>query len=250
MNQKLLDIQTAAQLLGKTQRHIRRLCKTGQLAGAVQKGRRWLIPVSAHDKLRGIKTADDLTSPAQLRNFSEHKRTQALTRLGHIRQLEKFAAHFGGTYSDALAAYAELQGISSRSLQRWISRYRNQGLLGLIDGRGGARPGDEAFSPDAFELFKSLYLTPQQLSAKLCWQNINYINQSEDRGWQIPALPTVYKYVDRIPLAVKVLHREGLAAYDAKCAPYVQTDPESIQPGAVWIGDHHQFNCWIRHRGQ
>jgi putative transposase len=54
----------------------------------------------------------------------------------------------------------------------------------------------------------------------------------------------------RIPLPAQILHREGQAAYDAKCAPYIQTNPDSIEPGQIWVGDHSQFNCWIRHRGQ
>jgi transposase InsO family protein len=45
-----------------------------------------------------------------------------------------------------------------------------------------------------------------------------------------------------------VLHREGLAAYEAKCAPYIERDPDSIEPGQAWVGDHHQFNCWVRYR--
>jgi len=27
-------------------------------------------------------------------------------------------------------------------------------------------------------------------------------------------------------------------------------DPDSVAPGAVWIGDHHQCNCWVRHHGK
>ena len=55
---------------------------------------------------------------------------------------------------------------------------------------------------------------------------------------------------DRILLAVQVLHREGLAAYEAKCAPYIEVDPDSVEPGQVWVGDHSEFNCWIRHAGR
>jgi len=28
------------------------------------------------------------------------------------------------------------------------------------------------------------------------------------------------------------------------------SDPDSIEPGGVWVGDHHQLNCWIKYRGR
>jgi transposase InsO family protein len=106
-------------------------------------------------------------------------------------------------------------------------------------------------SADALKLFESMYLTQQRLSVKTCWQNICYVNKDQDKGWKVPKLPFMYRYVKgQIPLGIQVLHREGLAAYEAKCAPYIQVDPDSIEPGQVWVGDHSQFNCWIRHRGR
>jgi transposase InsO family protein len=75
------------------------------------------------------------------------------------------------------------------------------------------------------------------------------VNADEGRQWRIPPMRTMHTLVNkRIPLAVQVLHREGMAAYEAKCAPYIQVDPDSVEPGQWWIGDHHQLNCWVRHR--
>ena len=61
----------------------------------------------------------------------------------------------------------------------------------------------------------------------------------------------IYRYIEKnLPLPVQILHREGLTAYEAKCAPYIEIDPDSIEPNQVWVGDHSQFNCVIRHQNK
>ena len=59
------------------------------------------------------------------------------------------------------------------------------------------------------------------------------------------------EYVKKhIPEPVFILHRKGLNAFLSQCAPYIEKDFDSVAPGAVWIGDHHQCDCWIQYRGR
>jgi transposase InsO family protein len=51
-----------------------------------------------------------------------------------------------------------------------------------------------------------------------------------------------------VPKPVLILHRDGQRAYDAQCATYIQPDLNDVAAGQIWIGDHHQFDFWIRHR--
>ncbi len=182
------------------------------------------------------------------------KRGEAIRRVGVIRDFEGFAARTiseGGGRTEAMAVYCRQHNISITTLQRWIKKYRINGVIGLVDTRGRVRGIGEGINEEAFDLFKSMYLDLRQPSVKMCWLNICYENRRQKKGWQIPSLRTMYNIVEkRISLPVAILHREGLAAYEAKCAPYIQTDPDSVEPGQVWIGDHSQFNCWIRHNGQ
>ena len=187
-----------------------------------------------------------------IRNMPVKKRREATKRLGLIKDFERFSVsyvHNGNGRTEALEMFCKLNNVSKSSLKRWIKNYRHEGLAGIADKRGGNNYNG-TFSKEAFELFKSIYLTERQLSVKLCWQDICYVNSSQNKDWQIPSLREIYRFVEKIPLPVRVLHREGMAAYEAKCAPYIQIDPDSIEPGQVWISDHHQFNCWIRHRGE
>ncbi|MBW8017088.1 MAG: DDE-type integrase/transposase/recombinase [Planctomycetes bacterium] len=249
-----IDANAAAKFKGVSERHIRRLCREGRLAGAVNRNGQWSIPAAADAKFSGVKMPEDLLSIEGLHDIPVKKRDEALKRLGFIQEFEKFSAKFvraDGNRTDACRIFAKQNNIAFSSFKRWQLRYKCQGLFGLVDTRGGAKLISDMISPEAFEYFKSMFLTEQRLSVRLCLGNINYINKTEDRGWKVPSSYAMYRYVkDHIPLAVQVLHREGQAAYEAKCAPYVQRDPESVRPGQVWVGDHHQCNCWIRHRNK
>ena len=252
-----LDINQVAERLGVSQRHVRRMCDEGRLVGAIKSYSIWKIPATAHEKLRAPDGPLRLESSRELMGVPAAKRTEAIRRLGIIREFEKFALAFvrdgHGPYGTAMDVFVgRNEGKpGKRCLYYWLARYRDEGLIGLVDGRGGGRFFEQIISAEAFELFKSMYLTPQQLSVKTCYRNICYISRQQQKKWKIPHLRAMYRFAkDAIPMPVQVLHREGLAAYEAKCAPYVSTDPDSIEPGAVWVGDHSPFNCWIRHRGR
>jgi len=261
---KYVDSKVAAQRLDCGEQHVCSMCRDGQLPGAVKNGSRWKIPTAAHPKLAEAEGPQNLLNSDELSGVPANKRDEAIRRLGTIQDFERFAADFvraGGLRckpyrdddsEDAFDVYVALhEGLTKRSLQRWIVRFRHQGLLGLVDARGGGKFFSELINPDAFELFKSMYLTRQRLSVKLCWQNINFVNKNEGRGWKVPNLPFMYRYVkSQIPLPVQILHREGIKTYEEKCAPHIEIDPDSVEPGEVWVGDHSQFNCWIRHRGR
>jgi transposase InsO family protein len=182
------------------------------------------------------------------------KLEDAQHRVGVVLDFEKFSGSVvreNGTRMEAIAVYCRQHNIKPRTLQRWIARYRDEGWTGLVDTRGRGSGDNGSISDEAFELFKSMWLDPRQPSVVMCLRNIRYENRRQKKSWTIPNLRTMYNIVGRrIPYPSQVLYREGKAAYEAKCAPYVQTDPDSIEPGQIWVGDHHQFNCWIRHNGQ
>ena len=249
-----LESKKAAALLGVTERWVTAMCANDDLPGAVKNGSQWFIPVTSHSKLAAAGHTQKLTDSAELQNVPADKRKDAIRKLGLLQEFEQFAAAYirsGASRSRAVAVFTTQKNIPPRSFYRWLLNWRQQGLIGLVDTRGGGKFLNDIISPDAFEMLKSLYLSQQRLSLKMCWQNVNYINKDQRKGWVIPSLHATYNYVKRqISMPVQILHREGLAAYQAKCAPYIQIDPDSIEPGQVWVGDHHQFNCFIRHRGQ
>jgi len=244
----LIDISTAAELLGKTERRMQQMCQCGEIIGSVKKDGKWLIPAAAHARLC------EAAWTAEIANIPAAKRDKTLRRLAVVQEFEKFSAKVadikGFGRKEAAESYARNNNIKLRTLYRWLADYRCGGLQGLVDKRGGDY-SSLAFSPEAAEVFKAMYLTQQRLTLKQCWQNVSYINKDENRSWTIPPLRSMYAWVDRsIPEPVRILLREGVEAYNAKCGPYIQADPDSFQPGECWVGDHHQFNFWIRGGGK
>jgi putative transposase len=147
-----------------------------------------------------------------------------------------------------MSAFCESLEMSCSTLKRWIKEHRDGGIEALVDTRGG-NIGVKGFSREAADMFKSLYLDQRRPSAKTCLQTVVYYNSANDCGWSIPALRSIHKWInDHIPAAALILHREGVAAYEARCAPFIQSDPDSYAPGECWVGDHHQLNFWVRHR--
>jgi muconolactone delta-isomerase len=253
MRQLYLSAIEASIILSVTPEHVYRECAAGKLPGAKKIDGKWRIPRTAHERFLAFQKKSDLESLHDMQSsFPVPKQKEAIRRLGMIRECEKFvAAHLqnGGKRTKALAIYAQQNSINLATLYRRINAYENYGIFGLVDTRGGNQY-ESPISPEAWEHFKAFYLTQEQLSIKLCWLMTDYLNVTEKHGWRVPGLPAMRNVVKReISLPVQVLHREGLTAYTAKCEPYIEVDYETVQPGQVWIGDHSQLNCWIRHRG-
>lgn len=253
MPSNTIDISTAAERLGTTERHVRRMCTSGKLAGAAKAGRRWRIPTTAHARLMAAPS-EPAHGRVDLDRLNPRKRDDAMRKLALVKECEAYCAaavRNGFFQSQAIEAFAARVDIGKRTLQRWMADFRKDGIGGLIDTRGGGNADGEIFSNDAWQYFLSLYLDLKQPTAKQCYDITYFINNREERGWSIPSIQYVYKYIDRhLPMPVAVLHREGTDAYEAKCSPYIIKDIDSIDPGAIWVGDHHQFNCWVRHRGE
>ena len=59
--------------------------------------------------------------------------------------------------------------ISESKLFRWQKKYQGKDVAALIDRLGGHSRGKNALPDDAWELFRSLYLTQQERSIRLCY---------------------------------------------------------------------------------
>jgi transposase InsO family protein len=248
---EMLTVAEAASRLGYSIRRVQQLIVEGKLLGAVKVEGDWQIPLESHPQL--ISPAASTEASDELKDIAAPKREEAIRRLGILQQFEKFTAAYkteGKTKEEAVEAFVRQQNIPRTTLYRWQRTYRETGILGLVDNRG--RPNiNELISPEAFEYFKSLYLTKQRRSVKGCWQDICFLNRDQNKGWKIPTLPSMYRFVQTaIPKFVEVLLREGMSAYEAQCASYIVTDPDSIAPGQIYVGDHAELNCWVRHRNQ
>jgi len=237
--------------MGVSERRIRQMCESGKLLGARKQGSVWQIPKTADVRL--METPDGLGTPEDFHRLPKNKQDLAIWRAGIVQQARAFigaSVRTGAARRQALAAFAKNAQVSTRSVQRWMSDYRRHGILGLVDKRGAAVKGPE-ISDAAWNEFLSLYLDEKRPSVRQCYDIVCFQNQQQDLNWRLPSLRRMQQLIhERVPKPALILNREGQAAYDAQCAPYIMTDLSAIEPGSVWIGDHHQFDCWVRHRGK
>jgi transposase InsO family protein len=252
MENRTVDIKTAAARLRVTERRVRQLIAAGKLPGAVKDGRGWAIPLTAHPHLAAMETARSAGIEVDLAAVPRPKLEEAMRRLTTIQECEAFcgqAVRQGFYRVQAMEDFCRMRQIPLRTLQRWIAANRKLGLAGLIDTRGGV--GKEQITKEAWEQFESHYLDLRRPSVADCRGRV--IREAKRAGldWQVPSLRRMQQLIhERIPYPMQVLHREGPMAYEAKCAPYNVTDLSKIEPGAVWIGDHHQCDCWVREGGR
>ena len=249
---KLIDISAAAKMMGVADRTLRDRCAAGRISGAIKRDGGWSIPASYDTRLEGVTQPKDIGLDT-LTDVPVNKRDEAIRRMGQIKEADLFigaAVREGQNRCDALERFARSKQINSRGLRRWMKSFRRSGLPGLIDKRGGQCQGD-LISPEAWDYFQRQYLDLRRPSVTNCWEDLRLYAKENKLDWRIPALRTVHAMVDkRIPLPVRVLHREGHDAYTSQCEPYIVFDPDSVEPGQIWVGDHHELDLWIRHRGE
>lgn len=250
---ELIEVAEAAELLGVSVRTLRHRCAEGRIPGAVKQDGGWRIPRETDTRLHGV-AAPECRGLDRLDEVAADKLADAQRKAGIVAEAGKFVAaavREGSNRSNALAAFCSSKQIGHGTLYRWMADWKQEGIEGLIDSRGKGKFETDTISGDAWEWFKSAWLDSRQPTVKTVWQALQFHNQQHNKGWVIPSLRTMYDQIEkRIPLPVQVLHRQGQAAYEARCAPYILTDPDSIEPGSVFIGDHHELDIKIQHRGK
>jgi len=133
---------------------------------------------------------------------------------------------------------------SPRTLYNKLSSYRKRGIMGLVDGRGGARNVAE-WPSEARSWIWQRYLNINSPAASWCVGQLRL--QAKEVGWSLPSDSTVYRYLARIPQATKDYHRKGPKFWKQNHVASVLRDYESMVPGEVWVGDHQQVNVAARH---
>lgn len=140
-----------------------------------------------------------------------------------------------------LARIAREQGIVLRTAQRWLRRYRAQGLAGLARLPRPDR-GTRTFPPDLVRLIEGLALqVPPQCIAAI---HSRAVAVATDQGWPAPSYGTVYAVVRHLHPGLVTLAREGPKAYGERFDLIHRR--EAASPNAIWQADHTQLDVWVR----
>ncbi|HUO01029.1 MAG TPA: Mu transposase C-terminal domain-containing protein [Bradyrhizobium sp.] len=173
------------------------------------------------------------SSSAALSQVSERQRECALERYRKLQpHLERDAP---------LARVAKEASLPFRTAQRWVSRYRRFGLIGLTRA-GRSDQGRRHVAEDLLRLAEGLALQRPPFGPGAAYREVCRIAQA--RGEQPPGYHTIYKVIRAIPEDLKTLALGGEKAY--REAYDLVHRREAERPNQIWQADHTQLDLWAK----
>ncbi len=131
-------------------------------------------------------------------------------------------------------------GKGSRTLQRWLARYRAGGLAGL--GRAPRADRGRSRFPEPLRLLvEGLALRTPAPSAAHVHRQVTAVAERE--GWPVPSYSRVYAIICGIDPALRTLAVEGDRRY-AEVYELVYRRQAS-RPNEIWQADHTQLDLWV-----
>ena len=142
-----------------------------------------------------------------------------------------------------LAGVAREASLPLRTAQRWVSRYRRFGLIGLIRA-GRADQGKRRRVPDDLRrLAEGLALERPPLGPERHLPG-NLPHCPRARGEPPPGYHTIYNVIRAIPDDLKTLALDGEKAY--REAYDLVHRREAERPNQIWQADHTQLDLWAK----
>jgi putative transposase len=141
----------------------------------------------------------------------------------------------------SLAEMARTQGIPLGNVQRWVQRYRCEGLVGLAR-RGRSDRGKRRGIPqECVQLIEGLALQRPKRAAAEIHRQVSAV--ALQRGWADVSYGRVYDIMRRIDPELVVLAHEGSRIYQEEFdVLFLQ---EVSRPNERWQADHCWLNIWL-----
>ena len=165
--------------------------------------------------------------------LSERQREQALERFAKIRPCVEEGV--------SQAEVARAHGVSSSTVQRWIKRYREQGLAGLAREGRADRGHSRGLSKEEIELIEGLYLRRPRPQLTSVYRKVCRV--AREQGWKEPSYDQVYRIVRRLSPALETLAHEGAKAYREQFEVLVRF--EASRANELWQVDHCRLHIWL-----
>jgi putative transposase len=139
-----------------------------------------------------------------------------------------------------LSRVAAQSGIPHRTLQRWLARYRADGLAGL--GRAARADRGRSRFPEPLRLLvEGLALRTPVPSAAQVHRQVTVVAKRE--GWPVPSYSAVYAIIRGIDPALRTLAVEGAKRY-AEVFELVHRR-QAGHPNEIWQADHTELDLWV-----
>ena len=157
--------------------------------------------------------------------FTEEERQEAMKRFAVLQP------HLNGDVP--LSEAARNAGAPLRSAQRWLARYRADGLIGLVRAQR-SDTGNRKLPEELVELIEGMALSKPRPSAAAIYRNITAL--ATQRNWASPSYSSVYGIVRRLDPAMVTLAQDGAAVFRDRYELIYRHRAEG--PNAIWQADH------------
>ncbi|MGH2882299.1 MAG: helix-turn-helix domain-containing protein, partial [Solirubrobacteraceae bacterium] len=170
--------------------------------------------------------------PPDLAELSESARALAWDRW------KVLAPAVAGEVSLSVAAAAG--GVPLRSAQRWLARYRADGLAGLARA-SRADAGRRRTRPELVALIEGLALRRPRPSVATIARRAG--QAAAEHGWAVPAYSTVHAIVAELDPAMVTLAIEGPVAFRDRHELVFRRRAD--RPNGIWQADHTELDLLI-----
>ncbi len=141
----------------------------------------------------------------------------------------------------ALRAVAAQHGLAYRTLQTWLARYRQQGLVGLVHQPRADRGTHRCVPPDLQIRIEGLALQAPPLSAAAIHRQIAPIVTAQ--GWPLPSYRTVAQIIAQLDPGLVTLTQQGTRAYQEAFEMLYRR--EATRSNELWQADHCLLDVWL-----
>lgn len=267
-----LTVKDVADLKGCSEAYVQRLLLDGTLNGVASTNKnnrkKYLIPISElttqeqlkYYKQHSIAIPEEMLSKRKPKTQRPHKELDEFTAdqreeiaewIRIINAWDEYCANSKLQKVPATEKFVEMQkiinpdlNISKGILYRKKKALKADDLAGLIDNRGSWKKGTSSIPNVAWECFLSFWLDEAQHPMTACYDyTVMWIKQEAPQYLPLPAFASFYRRAQTdIPKPLEIMGREGMKAFQDRCAPYIRRTYEVMTSNEWWIADNHTFD--------
>lgn len=140
-----------------------------------------------------------------------------------------------------LAPLARQHGMALRTAQRWLQRYRQHGLAGLVRQTRADRGHHQRFTPELAQLIEGLALRRPLPTAAYVHRQV--VALASQHGWPILSYRSVSEIIGKLALGLLMLAHQGTKAYRERFDLLHRR--EATRPNEIWQADHSLLAIWL-----
>jgi len=268
-----LELDEAAALSGKSDRHLRRLAGerwlSDGLARLIQEPgtkARWQIRSDAEPALamRGPQASVIVPVPDLRRHAAPvrdkalqkaailerwRKTVSALTAVGMTKDeaTDRFMSTLDKEAKDRDPTNPEARGPSRPTLYLWAKQCRDAGgAEALVDGRS-VKEDALATSADFFSELRRLWETKRKRKVIVCYEMA--LDKAQQMGWHIPSYRVSRRFIQKIKAdeaAAVAWRRESEQKFTDLHTPSLKGDYSPLETNEFWDADHHLMDVLVK----